>query len=235
MAFAGDGGHTRPAVDRCVVQSYPSCKSSPVLAHLAGHRQFAFAQAMNFFSTAPPEHDIIQSMATKPKKSSILQPLGASTWPILRKSFAKYGFSAADILVNWRAIVGDELAQRAIPHRITWPRSASVLSSLPQGSRTKNGGTLIVQAEDGPSAVEIQYLELDIIERINVFYGYSAIIRLKVIQTSSGLRLPERAKKRKDLSDEHYRHLDSLSSTSLDEPLSRALYRLGERVYGRSK
>lgn len=149
----------------------------------------------------------------------------------MRKSFAKYGFSATDILMNWPAIVGSELAGRAVPHRISWPRSS--MSQTDRGQ--KQGGTLIVQAEDGPSAVEIQYLELEIIERINVFYGYSAIIRLKVIQGSFGTHSPEPPKKKKTLSDEQNRHLQKLSESDLEEPLSQALLRLGEQVYGKSE
>ena len=131
--------------------------------------------------------------------------------------------------------MGDDLGARAIPHRISWPRATSSPSSSIRNVRDKIGGTLIVQAEDGPSAVEIQYLELEIVERINVFYGYSAITRLKVIQGASGFQRHERPVKRKKLSDEQNRQLDSLRQTTLDEPLSRALHRLGEQVYGRSK
>jgi hypothetical protein len=171
-------------------------------------------------------------MAAKHKKSSILQPLGRSTWPVMRKSFEKFGFSATDIVMNWRAIVGDDLAKRAIPHRVRWPKSSP---SLPRPSGQNNGGTLIVQAEDGPSAVEIQYLELEIVERINVFYGYSAITRLKVIQGSPASGHVERPKKGKSLSDEQNRHLDSLGQAALNEPLSNALFRLGEQVYGKGK
>ncbi len=174
-------------------------------------------------------------MASTRKKSQILQPLRQSTWPVMRKSFAKYGFSASDILLNWRAIVGDELAQRAVPHRISWPGKSSSLPPLNGGAREKKGGTLIVQAEDGPSAVEIQYLELEIVERINVFYGYSAIIRLKVIQGTPGLSRPLRPKKRKKLSDEQNRHLDNLGQTIHSDPLAKALHRLGQQIYSKPK
>ncbi len=174
-------------------------------------------------------------MAPKPKKSSILRPLHQNTWPVMRKSFAKYGFSASDTLINWRAIVGDELAERAVPHRISWPKSPSSLPPSTKGGRENKGGTLIVQAEDGPSAVEIQYLELEIVERINVFYGYSAIARLKVIQGTPGLSRPLRPKKRKKLSDEQNRHLDSLGQTTLSQPLARALHRLGQQIYSKPK
>ncbi len=171
-------------------------------------------------------------MATKYKKSTILQPLNQSTWGVMRKSFERFGFSASDIVLNWRAIVGDDLAARATPQRIKWPRSSS---SLPRTSDHNNGGTLIIQAEDGPSAVEIQYQGLEIIERINVFYGYSAITRLKVIQGAPAPHRLERQKKKKSLSDEQSRHLDSLDQTAHEDPLSKALLRLGQQIYGRDK
>ncbi len=79
-------------------------------------------------------------MASTRKKSQILQPLRQSTWPVMRKSFAKYGFSATDILLNWRAIVGDELAQRAVPtgfrgretplhYRLLWGQRAKKMAA----------------------------------------------------------------------------------------------------------
>ena len=173
-------------------------------------------------------------MAAKPK-ITFLQPVHQCTWPVLQKSFAKYGFSASDILTNWRAIVGDELAARAIPHRISWPRSPKTISESLDGHQANGSGTLVVRAEDGPSAVEIQHLELEIIERINVFYGYSAIGRLKVIQGSLGFVRLERPKKRKQLSNDQARHLESLIETTLNGPLSEALNRLGRGVYSKSK
>jgi len=86
-------------------------------------------------------------MAAHQKKSSILQPLHRSTGPVLRKSLAKYGFAASDILLNWRAIVGDDLAGRAVPHRISWPRPSSSLPPPQSGHDARKGGTLIVQAQ----------------------------------------------------------------------------------------
>ncbi len=166
---------------------------------------------------------------------SILQPVQRSYWPIVQKSFAKYGFSAIDILLNWRAIVGDELANRAYPHRIRWPRADGHLPDSRQARNKKEGGTLIVRVEDGPSAVEIQYLELEIIERINVFYGYSAIARLKVTQGSLGSKPETRRRKQKALTDEQKHQLDSLCDSALSEPLSDALRRLGKNIYSTSK
>ena len=151
----------------------------------------------------------------------------------MSKSFAKFGFSATDILVNWKAIVGDEMAARALPHRISWP---ALPKTMLRGklARTRNeGGTLIVRAEDGPSAVEIQYQELEIIERINVFYGYLAITRLKVIQGSSGFKTPARPVKKKVLTDEQKHHLDIVRQSVKSELLSDALCRLGAHIYSK--
>ena len=100
-------------------------------------------------------------------------------------SFERYGFAYAELLSQWEAIVGVELAAVSAPERISWPRRNDGEEDRGQ----PGGGTLVVRAAEG-RALELQYMGPRIIERINGYYGYGAVAKLKVLQG----KLPARAK-----------------------------------------
>ncbi len=96
--------------------------------------------------------------------------------PVAGKALERYGFAYAEMIANWSAIVGDELAAVSTPERVRWPRSG-------EGREGRGrGGTLVVAAEAG-QAIELQHDSQRIIERINGYYGYEAITALKIRQT----------------------------------------------------
>ena len=85
----------------------------------------------------------------------------------------KQGFAEADVLLNWPAIAGAELAATCQPVKVTY------------GPQRTLGATLIVQANSA-RAPEIEMKGPMIVERVNQYYGYRAISRLRVTQ-STGL------------------------------------------------
>lgn len=84
------------------------------------------------------------------------------------------GFAEADVLLRWAEIVGEGLAKTCQAVKVQY------------GANRNIGATLIVQADSG-RAPEVSHLSPKIIERVNRFYGYRAINRLKVTQ-STGYR-----------------------------------------------
>lgn len=87
------------------------------------------------------------------------------------------GFAGADLFTHWRAIVGEELADRCAPERISWPRETSDDPEAPAA----RGATLYVRVS-GPQAIEVQHGSGEIIERVNQMYGFAAIARLRIVQ-----------------------------------------------------
>ena len=83
----------------------------------------------------------------------------------------KQGFAEANVLLNWPAIAGAELAATCQPVRVTY------------GAQRTLGATLIVQASSA-RAPEIEMKGPIIVERVNQYYGYRAISRLKVTQST---------------------------------------------------
>ena len=138
-------------------------------------------------------------------------------------SFKRCGFAYAELLSQWEAIVGSELAMVSAPERIRWPRRGDGEEDRGQ----PGGGTLVVRAIEG-RALELQYMAPRIIERINGYYGYSAVAKLKILQG----KLPKQAR------DARHREtpvLDASSGEALqsklqavgDDKLREALGRLG--------
>lgn len=87
------------------------------------------------------------------------------------KIAGKKGFAESDVLLRWAEIVGDALAATCQAVKVHY------------GANRNLGATLIVQADSG-RAPEVSHLSPKIIERVNRFYGYRAINRLKVTQST---------------------------------------------------
>lgn len=141
---------------------------------------------------------------------------------ITKAAFARYGFAQADVVANWDAIVGTDLAAVSAPERIKWPRGAGEQAQ-------KQGGTLVIRAAPG-RALELQYEASRIISAINSFFGYGAVAGIKVVQAQD---LPHRPGKPPPLPE---KPVNDQELAKMDEsPLKAALERLGRGVAGASR
>ncbi len=87
---------------------------------------------------------------------------------LTRRALGGRGFAEASIITEWETIVGAERAADCRPDRLTFP----------QGRRS--GGTLHLRVTS-TSAPEIQHDAPRLIERINRYFGYAAVARLKLM------------------------------------------------------
>lgn len=141
---------------------------------------------------------------------------------LTRKSFERYGFAYADLIVMWPAVIGEEWGALSAPVRIHWPRSAG-----PADERRKRGGTLTLRVAEG-RGLDFQHLAPRIIERINGYYGYEAVTQLKIVQGPIERRPAEAARGPADNAPD-----DAWSGRLAaigHERLKQALVRLGAEV-----
>ena len=82
---------------------------------------------------------------------------------ITKSFFNKQGFAQNYILENWSSIVGPSFVEKSLPFKL---------------QIEKIGGYLVI-ACDGSTALELEYLKEDIIEKINSYYGFQAINKIK--------------------------------------------------------
>ena len=92
----------------------------------------------------------------------------------------KKGFAESDVLLRWPEIIGEALARTCQPVKVHY------------GAKRDLGATLVVQTDSG-RAPEVSHLAPKLVERVNRFYGYRAISRIKVTQ-STGYASPGAAR-----------------------------------------
>lgn len=147
--------------------------------------------------------------------------LAASLPPITAPIFKKRGFAEAGILTDWPAIVGPLLAGRTAPERIAFPRGA------------RHDGTLHIVC-DGAFAPELQHLAPKVIERINGYFGYRAVARLKLIQGPVPKPPARPATPPRALAPAEEEALARCLATVADPDLRARLDALGRAVLGRN-
>ncbi|MBX7145763.1 MAG: DciA family protein [Alphaproteobacteria bacterium] len=134
--------------------------------------------------------------------------------------FRKFGFIDPNLVMHWRDIVGDFLATRCFPLKIMYKKG------------TKTEGILHIQTSPS-AALELQHLTPQILQKLNTYLGYQAIIGLKFYQTpvnnfSSGQKyFFKKPHQLVDLDPESCQSLmDNLEPIKHDN-LKKAVYNLG--------
>jgi hypothetical protein len=95
---------------------------------------------------------------------------------VLDPASRRRGLAEAGVLTDWPSIVGQALAARCQPVKLT-------------GGDRGHGGILHVHVA-GSAALELQHSEPQLLERINSYFGYPAVARLRLIRAP--LALPRR-------------------------------------------
>ena len=86
-----------------------------------------------------------------------------------RAAFRRFGFVQSSVVTRWNEIVGPRYAAISAPEAIRFPVGK------------KSEGTLDLVVE-GAHATMMQHVFPEIIERVNRFFGYSAVAKIKMRQ-----------------------------------------------------
>ena len=134
-------------------------------------------------------------------------------------AYAKQGFAARELVTRWAEIAGPEVAVHSEPLKIQWPR--------PVEGQPQEPATLVLRVE-GPMALEIQHASDVVLQRVNRFFGWSAVGRLALRQAPLSRRdrlRPPSAPDPKSVAEV----AETLSAVE-DEALRAALARLGASI-----
>jgi hypothetical protein len=150
------------------------------------------------------------------------------------KACEQHGFHAAEIILNWSAIVGPQLAAYTAPRRIRWPKAPERLGGVskaaaPPGRGVKSALEIWVE---GGRAHEIPYLKAPIIARINTYFGYRAITDILPIAGTVATEPPPKPLLRATPSE--VQTVKKANSLPDDDPLADALARLGAAMKKRN-
>ena len=93
--------------------------------------------------------------------------LGLFTQGLVKPVFKNRGLLEGKIITHWSQIVGDQISKIALAEKITFPKGQ------------RSDGTLhMVVTSSG--ALLIQYAQDLILERVNTFFGYKALTKLRL-------------------------------------------------------
>jgi hypothetical protein len=101
------------------------------------------------------------------------KPLSALLGDVFSDAYAKQGFAARELVTRWADIAGPDIAKYCEPLKMQWPR--------PVEGQPQEPATLVLRV-DGPMALEIQHSSDVILQRVNRFFGWSAVGRLALRQ-----------------------------------------------------
>lgn len=155
--------------------------------------------------------------------------IGSYVPGVAKAAFEAHGFPGAAIVAEWPAIAGADMAAYTAPERLIWPRRQPEglrqdQTAAPQRGQRQTGATLVLRVE-GPRAIEVQHGAPQILERVNTYFGYRAVVNLRIIQGPVSRQAADEEKACDDpLPDD--RGLDEIE----DDELKAALARLGARI-----
>ena len=167
-------------------------------------------------------------MPEKRRGTGDLTMLGRTLMPFAKRLLGAKGFVGADLAFHWREIVGDELAEYSQPLKIDFRKGE------------KNNGVLSIEVPSGGFALELQHREKFIVEKVNAYFGYAAIVRTKILQNNNfkinDVVVDRCERVQKSLvSAEEENYIKQLSEDVQNAELQDVLYRLGCRVLGQVK
>jgi hypothetical protein len=179
--------------------------------------------------TADEALRILAAKRSRPSRRSA-PPAGKALAGLIRALDARFGQGPGALQARWKDIVGETLAARTEPVKLSKPRAVTGMASP---------GAVLELRVDGAAAALIQHQSADIIARVNVFLGPGAVGKLRIVQgpVKARINAPAKAsnavKTRRRLAP-----VDAAAEADLqtglakaaDGPLKTALTRLGREV-----
>jgi hypothetical protein len=105
----------------------------------------------------------------KPKRSMGPRDISDLAGRLGGRVLRRHGFAQDKLVSQWPELVGPQFAEASLPVKLSFTPGA------------KRGGTLTVRIE-GPLALHMQHVQDVILDRINRFFGYKAVERLRLVQ-----------------------------------------------------
>src|SRR5262245_35929754 len=157
------------------------------------------------------------------REASGSRPIGAYAACALDPSARARGFATTALLSEWPAIVGAELAEFTMPDRLVWPRRREDAEEPTPKKGWRAEGAILVLRVEGPRAIEVQHRSGKILERLNTYFGYRAVVEMRILQAPITRKIP------RVTSPSAPAEADTLppSASIKDEGLRKALSRLG--------
>ena len=112
-----------------------------------------------------------KNIVSNERKSLDLQAFSRTVLPLTKKLLGANRMIEVDLLSEWENIVGEEMAAYSLPTGVKFPPEQKI------------NGVLLVEVPSGAFALELKHKENFVIAKVNSYFGYCAIAKLKIVQT----------------------------------------------------
>lgn len=134
--------------------------------------------------------------------------------------YGKYGFLNGTLVEDWEKIVGPDYANSISPEKITFPAGK------------RNRGALLVKASSHSTSLIFQHIHSYVIDRINTYYGYKAVDKIKVIVGKIDRPARQEAPKKERVLDKvDEKTIEKLVESIDNQELRDSLKNLGRMIY----
>ncbi|MDM9626708.1 DUF721 domain-containing protein [Rhizobium sp. S152] len=140
--------------------------------------------------------------------------------PVLAK---RAGINTA-LLGSWDEIAGEDFADCTRPEKIAWARGGGDDGSFRPG--------VLTIACEGARALFLTHAQGELIQRINSFFGFSAVHQIRIVQKPVSQAF-KRSRTPPPLKGEAARRLEGMMEGIDNEKLREAVKRLGTAVLGK--
>ena len=161
-------------------------------------------------------------------KLNDLTGVGKTIRPLVKQLLGKNGAMQIELAANWEEVVGEKLFQYVLPLKISFNKDE------------RTNGTLHLMVFGGAFAMETENNKLKILQKVNAFFGYEAISKIKILQNNN----PENFLNKKNVYDKPKKILVSENETTYinealdgieNERLRSRLEKLGHAVLNEIK
>ena len=151
-------------------------------------------------------------------------PTKQLSWYISKISkpfFNRQGFVKSYIIDNWKEIVGEEYYKNSIPEKL----------------RIQKGGGVLTIATDGATSTEMEYIKTDIIHKINDYYGYRAVNRIRFRNSFIQDEVTEKKLKKGNFENKNSKNekVDAFLNEIEEGKLKEAINSLGKSIIDKKK
>lgn len=169
-----------------------------------------------------------ENLITSEHRSKGLSGLSQTLSPLIKNLLGAKGLAEGDLLANWQNIVGAEMAEYSLPQKIEFKKN------------TKLGGILSLITPNGAFALEIQHKEPLIIEKINAFFGYQIVAKIKILQNNTSFNLQSSPKcddkaEKKLVTQEEQNYISKVTAEIKNPELKERLEKLGLSIFMNNK
>lgn len=165
------------------------------------------------------------NLISEERRTQDLLSVAKTLKPLAKNLLGKNGFTEVDLLTNWYEIAG-EMAEYTLPKNISYQKN------------NRNDGILSVIVPSGAFALELQHREKFIIAKINAYFGYNAIAKIRILQnTEMPVQDVEDVGNMQKIlvTEEEENYIKELTDGICSQELQVQLERLGKKIINSNK